>query len=113
MAEGREAGRGAAAAVNDTWIATKIQSKYFLDSEVKGHEIDVDSQNGVVTLTGTVATEAQKQAAAEIARETDGVARVDNQLLVNAAQAVEDLGLTLCEAFDLQVVRLAFRRDVF
>jgi osmotically-inducible protein OsmY len=89
-AEGREAGREAGSAVNDTWITTKIQSKYFLDAEVKGHEIDVNAQNGVVTLTGTVASEAQKEAAAAIARETEGVTRVENQLTVSAAQGQQE-----------------------
>ena len=89
-AEGREAGREAATAVDDTWITTKIQAKYFLDPEVKGHEVNVDTQNGVVTLKGSVASEAQKQAAEAIARETQGVTRVDNQLTVAAARPQQD-----------------------
>ena len=84
--EGREAGRDAGAAVNDVWITTKIQSKYFLDTDVKGHEINVDTRDGVVTLNGTVASDAQKQTAEAIARETQGVARVENRLAVSAAR---------------------------
>jgi osmotically-inducible protein OsmY len=68
--------------VDDTWITTKIQSKYFLDTTVKGHQIDVDTRKGVVTLTGTVDTDQQKQEAERIARETDGVAKVVNNLVV-------------------------------
>lgn len=68
--------------VDDTWITTKIQSKYFLDQEVKGHQINVDTREGVVTLTGSVETEQQKQQAERIAKETDGVSRVVNNLVV-------------------------------
>jgi osmotically-inducible protein OsmY len=75
---------GALAGFTDPWITTKIQSKYFLDSEVKGHRIDVDTRNGVVTLTGTVASEMRRQLAEQIARDTSGVTRVINRLTVAA-----------------------------
>jgi hyperosmotically inducible protein len=67
--------------VDDTWITTKIQSKYFLDQQVKGHQINVDTQKGVVTLKGTVDTEGQKKEAERIASETDGVSKVINNLI--------------------------------
>jgi hyperosmotically inducible protein len=63
----------------DAWVTMKIQAKYFLDADVKGHQIDVDTRNGVVTLKGTVATATQKQEAEQIAKETDGVTRVVNR----------------------------------
>jgi osmotically-inducible protein OsmY len=68
----------------DPWITMKIQSKYFLDAEVKGHEIDVDTRNGVVTLTGRVETAEQKAEAEQIARETAGVKSVKNALTVGS-----------------------------
>jgi osmotically-inducible protein OsmY len=70
--------------IEDAWITTKIQSQYFLDPLVKGHEINVDTQRGVVTLTGTVASEELKKMAETIARETDGTVRVVNQLTVQS-----------------------------
>jgi osmotically-inducible protein OsmY len=66
----------------DAWLTTKVQAKYFLDADVKGHQIDVDTRSGVVTLTGSVETAQQKTEAEEIARETEGVKRVVNQLTV-------------------------------
>jgi hyperosmotically inducible periplasmic protein len=68
--------------ITDPWITTKIQSKFFLDPAIKGHEIDVDTKNGLVTLKGTVGTEEQKQEAERIARETEGVTRVTNQITI-------------------------------
>jgi hyperosmotically inducible periplasmic protein len=67
---------------NDGLITSTIQAKYFGSADVKGRQIDVDTNEGVVTLKGRVDTEAQKQAAEQIARGTDGVSRVDNQLAV-------------------------------
>ena len=49
---------------------------------MKGHQINVDTQKGVVTLKGNVETEAQKNEAEQIARETDGVSKVVNNLVV-------------------------------
>lgn len=77
----------AAAGVPDTWVTAKIQSKYFMDDEVKGRNINVDTKDGVVTLAGTVETEAQRAQAAAIARNTDGVKDLHEQLRVEPAAA--------------------------
>jgi osmotically-inducible protein OsmY len=66
----------------DWWTTTKIQAKYFADKDVKGHHINVDTRSGVVTLTGTVDTQAAKQRAEAIARDTDGVTQVQDNLAV-------------------------------
>jgi osmotically-inducible protein OsmY len=77
----------ATAAIDDAWIATKIQSKYFLDPDVKGRTIDVSAAGGVVTLTGSVESDAQRKTAEQIAGETDGVRGVRNELQVGNATA--------------------------
>jgi osmotically-inducible protein OsmY len=71
------------AGIDDAWITTKVQSQYFLDTDVKGHEIDVDTRNGVVTLTGSVRSDAAKRMAESIARDAEGVSRVVNRLTVS------------------------------
>jgi osmotically-inducible protein OsmY len=73
--------------VTDAWIATKIQSKYFLDADVKGRDVSVSVENGTVTLTGSVDSEAEKKTAEQIARETEGVGEIRNLLTVGAAGA--------------------------
>jgi osmotically-inducible protein OsmY len=70
----------------DEWITMKIQSKYFLDTDVKGRQINVDTAEGVVTLKGTVMTEAEKSLAESIAKDTEGVTRVVNQLTVGGGE---------------------------
>ena len=66
----------------DPWITMKVQAQYFLDPQTKGHEISVDTTRGVVLLEGSVETAEQKRHAEQIARETEGVTRVVNQLTV-------------------------------
>ena len=75
----------AATRIDDGRITTTIQSKYFLDSGVKGRRIDVDTRDGVVTLRGDVSSDTERALALRIARETDGVQRVEDMLTVNAA----------------------------
>ena len=69
-------------AINDAWITTKIKTEFVNEDTLKGSDINVDTDNHVVTLKGTVATPAGKARAEEIAKTTKGVARVVNTLTV-------------------------------
>ena len=69
--------------IEDAWITTKIQSKYFVNSDIKSRKIDVDTNNGVVTLNGAVGTPASREMAMNLARETDGVTKVVNNLKID------------------------------
>jgi osmotically-inducible protein OsmY len=80
-----QARRNADLGIDDVWITTKVQAKFFLDDDIKGRDITVDARDGVVYLKGTVETPAEKEAAEAIARDTDGVSRVENLLTVDAA----------------------------
>lgn len=84
-AESKPAGSAAAAetGLTDTWLTSKIQAKYFLDDVVKLRNIEVSSSNAVVTLSGTVATEAERRRAIALARTTDGVQNVVERLAVD------------------------------
>ena len=72
--------------VEDGWITTKVQAQFFLDGDIKARDIDVDTRNGVVTLKGVVGTDAEKQMAGDIAEDTQGVARVVNELSISARE---------------------------
>ena len=63
-------------------MTIKIQSKFFLDPDIKGSAINVNTSDGVVTLQGTVESATDKQSAEQIAKATDGVASVRNELKV-------------------------------
>ena len=67
-------------AIDDASITAAVKSKYLLDDTLKGLQISVDTDQGVVSLTGTVQNDAAKELATQIAQGTEGVVRVDNQL---------------------------------
>ena len=70
--------------VNDSGITAAVKSKMVADSDVKAHNIDVNTENGVVYLMGKVGTVREKSEAERIARETDGVVSVVNHLQVGS-----------------------------
>jgi len=69
-------------AINDGAVTAKIKAKMALDDTVKALDIDVDTVGTTVTLSGIVSSEAQKQKALTLARETQGVTQVIDQLKV-------------------------------
>ena len=68
--------------LDDAWIHAKIRSKLVGEGELPGGSLNVDVKNNVVTLRGSVSTSAEKAKAGEIAKATDGVKSVRNQLAV-------------------------------
>jgi osmotically-inducible protein OsmY len=69
-------------ATSDAALTTKVKTKFLADDDISGLKIDVDSNNGVVTLTGTVPTAAEKALALKTAKATDGVKSVVDNLKV-------------------------------
>ena len=69
--------------IDDAWIHAKIVAKLVTDMKTPERKINVDVNNNVVTLRGTVDTAQQKQEAERIARDTDGMKQVNNQLRVS------------------------------
>lgn len=78
----QEGAENAKAATQDTNITAKIKTKLLADPEVGGLAIDVDTVNGKVTLTGTAKTQAQKNEAGKLAKNTEGVTSVVNDIQV-------------------------------
>src|SRR5688572_7159252 len=75
----------AACAQSDAGITTAVKGKLAADNDVKAYQIDVETQDRVVTLTGTVENDAAKTRAVEIARGTDGVRSVTDRITVSDA----------------------------
>ncbi len=69
-------------AIDDAAITTSIKGKYLADDTLKGLDISVETQHGVVTLTGSVQSDSAKELATTIAQGVDGVTSVNNQLTV-------------------------------
>jgi hyperosmotically inducible protein len=71
-------------AIKDGWITMKVHSQFIPEDALSNSDIDVDTRNGVVTLNGTVASEAGKARAVAIAKATDGVKNVTDNLRIAA-----------------------------
>ena len=67
-------------AAHDAAITSKIKAKMALDDTVKARDIHVAYADGVVTLTGSVATASERKRAVDLARETNGVRSVSDKL---------------------------------
>jgi len=72
---------------NDPGITTAVKSKLAADERTSAMKIEVDTNQRVVTLNGTVQTQAEKAAAEQVAKNTEGVTSVVNNLTVASAAA--------------------------
>jgi len=63
-------------------VTAKVKAKMALDDLVKARAIDVSTGGNTVTLSGTVSSAAERERAVRLARETDGVTRVVDELRV-------------------------------
>jgi len=68
--------------IHDAWITVRIQSKFFLNDQIRARNLDVDTAAGVVTLSGSVQDEQARAAALELARSTPGVLEVVDRLVI-------------------------------
>lgn len=74
--------QSASSQMDDAGITTKIKSKFVGDSDVKALDVSVETEEGVVYLTGRVENQFQKEEAERIAKDTKGVVRVVNHIQV-------------------------------
>ncbi|WP_395505378.1 BON domain-containing protein [Ectopseudomonas hydrolytica] len=68
-------------AVSDTWITSKVKSTFIADQNLSGLDIKVETNQGVVSLSGTVATDAERDLAIAKAKEIEGVRDVSADAL--------------------------------
>jgi hyperosmotically inducible protein len=68
--------------VDDAGITAKVKAKLAADGDINPFNIDVDTNEGVVTLQGRVAKDEARIKAEQLARDTDGVRRVINLVKV-------------------------------
>lgn len=83
LADRAKAGlRKTGGAISDGWITARVKWFYMGDDLMKDSSIDVDTKNRVVTLAGTVKTQAAKTRAVALANSADGVLSVVDHLTV-------------------------------
>jgi BON domain len=76
-----------APAPTDAQVATEVQNKVSQDSRIGSHEIGVQTDHGIVTLSGNVDSEVERTSAASDAATVHGVKTVVNNLAVQQAQS--------------------------
>lgn len=82
--EAKDAGRTIGTGLNDGWLWVKTRFDLAAADDLRDSTINVDVDKDVVTLSGTVATAAQKAQAEKIAKAVEGVKSVKNMLKVSA-----------------------------
>jgi len=98
----------ACAGSKDATVTGTVKTKLAADTHVKATEIEVQTSNGIVTLTGNVDSQEAKDTALRIARETSGVRDVKDMIAVRegahsgeapspdrtAGERIDDAGIT-------------------
>ena len=85
--EAKQSGRKVGTGANDTWLWIKTRFDLAAADDLRDSTINVDVDNDVVTLSGTVASAAQKTRAEAVAKAVEGVKSVRNQLTVKSGNA--------------------------
>ena len=80
--EAKESGRKVGTGLNDGWLWVKTRFELAAADDLRDSTINVDVDNAVVTLTGTVASAAQKTKAEQVAKAVEDVKSVKNMLKV-------------------------------
>jgi len=78
----RDATRGTAVAASDTAITTKVKAGIFKEPDLKSMAIHVETEKGVVMLSGFVDSKAEADKAVKVAKEVDGVTSVKSAIKV-------------------------------
>ena len=75
--------RSATQAAHDTAISGSIRRQFSANADIGRFPIGIRTVSGVVTLSGTVGSYPVRDRAEQIARDTEGVRRVDSRIVVN------------------------------
>ncbi|NMW23695.1 BON domain-containing protein [Rhodanobacter soli] len=65
----------------DAWITTKVKTEFGTTKGISATDISVSTHDGVVTLSGTVSSQAEKEHAERVAQLVKGVKSVDSSAL--------------------------------
>ncbi len=94
----------------DAWIDGKAESVILFNTNLNSFEINTDVNNKIVTLTGTVNNETEKDLAGELIEGIDGVESVNNELTVmNSSYSMDDTG----ELTDIKISAVVKSRLLF
>ena len=75
-------GKGPTRPISDASISVAVQAKLIRDHASHFPRINVETEHGVVNLTGVVKTDSQRSQAEDLASQVDGVVKVNNNLQI-------------------------------
>lgn len=81
-----EPGRTVGQTLDDAGITAKVKAALLTSPDVKGTDVNVNTEKGVVRLTGSLDAQSQIDRAVQIARGTEGVTQVESSLTVKSAK---------------------------
>lgn len=87
-AQAKQAGRSIGTGASDWYLWGKTRAQLAATNDLRDSTVDVDLDNAVATLSGTVANAAQKTKAELVAKSIEGVKSVKNNLTVKAADTI-------------------------
>ncbi len=79
---GTQTSRSTGTYIDDKTISTKVEAQLAADSITQAIQVEVETYNGIVQLSGFVDTEDKKERAAGIAQKVQGVKEVKNDLVI-------------------------------
>ena len=94
IAEAKNAGATIGQGAEDGWIHFKVRAALAAVDDLRDSTINVDVDNNVVTLRGSVGNAASKKAAEDAAKKVDGVKSVSNKLEIKADGSSNKTGNT-------------------
>jgi len=77
-----DAVRGVGRQISDEWLESRVETAVLLNSHISIRELDIEVDDGIVIMTGSVNSEEKKELAGEIANAIRGVNEVRNNIIV-------------------------------
>lgn len=71
---------------SDEWLITKVKTTLLFHRSVSAGKTEVFAKDGIVTLRGEAATQAQKELTTEYAKDVEGVKDVNNEMIVKTTK---------------------------
>jgi hyperosmotically inducible protein len=81
---GTSGGHAASASVDDASITARVKTTLLNDPQVNATKIDISTSNGVVTMTGSVRSQPERERAIQLARQVSGVKDVKANLTIGS-----------------------------
>jgi len=95
--------------IDDSVITTRVKTALLDNIDVKGFDIQVETRNGEVMLSGFVSNQAQIEQAVTVAKGVEGVKAIDNKLAIK--EGVATVGNKLDDSVITTEVKAALLAD--